>query len=144
MAQAVPSKPLALCWYGNRLPGFTSRAMSQQFVLTVYCCGFKISGELSSLLSLPFWTFKVNLFFFLQSCQVISFPIAFPSGALCAVQHTPLWRDIGNACLFWIYILAVPNACNCWTIELLESLDPVEICLVSHPFLNGPEAALHF
>lgn len=101
MAQAVPSEPPALCWYGNRLPDFTSRAAPQHFVLAIYACWFKISVELSSLLPLPLWTFKVNLFFFLQSRQVISFPVAFLSGSFPSVQHTPLRRGIDNAWLVY-------------------------------------------
>lgn len=79
-----------VCWYGNRLPDFTSRAVPQHFLLTIYGCWFKIPGVLSSLLPLPLRSFKVNLFFFLQSHQVIFFPTAFSPGALPPVQHTPL------------------------------------------------------
>lgn len=73
-----------------------------------------------------------NLFFFPQRHQVISFPVAFPSGALSPLEHTVLWRGIGDAWLFLMYTSAMPSACNSWTVRLLESLVPEEICLVSH------------
>lgn len=84
MAQAVPSETPALCWYGNRLPDITSRAMLQHLVLAIYDCWFKISRGLYSLFHLPLWTFMVNLFFLLMK----------PSGYFLS-YCIPLWSTPG-------------------------------------------------
>lgn len=78
-----------------------------------------------------------NLFFFPQRCQIISFPVAFPSGALSPLEHTVLWIGIGNAWLFLIYTLAMPSVWNSWTIKLLGSIVPEEISLVSHQLTSS-------
>lgn len=99
MAQAVPSKPPALCWYGNSLPDITSRATLQHFILVAYDCYFKTSEELSSLLLLPLLTFEVNLYILWLNHQVAPVPTAFPAGVLPSMRAS-MGSYIGSGWLF--------------------------------------------